>query len=182
MKVLRNQELETSNIQVGDQIVLHLAELGDFTATAQEISENGTLFLFDDCVVKRTMNRKYTNKGGYEKSDLCRWINTTLLEAFPEDIKSGVKSLSLPTYGQLFGHDDWYEEVLEPDNDERFSLMEKRKNRIADFNSHYEWYWLRNSTNKLLSAAYFALVNNNGAPYYGNASDSRGVRPVFLLA
>ena len=33
MKVLRKQEIDTANIQVGDQMVIPLAELGEFKDT-----------------------------------------------------------------------------------------------------------------------------------------------------
>ncbi|MDD2300230.1 MAG: DUF6273 domain-containing protein [Fermentimonas sp.] len=181
MKVLRKQELETSNIQVGDQIVIELTGFGEFTATAQKITDKGTLFLFDDCVTRRPMNAERSNKGGYEKSELCKWINNVLLPAFPEDLRDQIDNLTIPTYGQMFGHDDWYNDVMEPDDDEPLPLMKKRKNRIADFNDDYEWYWLKNATKKEVSSSYFANVNNFGHAYYYNASNSNGVRPVFWL-
>lgn len=181
MKVLRKQELETSSIQVGDQIIIQLTGFGKFTATAQKITDKGTLFLFDDCVAERPMNARWTNKGGYEKSDLCKWINDVLLVAFPEDLRNRISDLSIPTYGQMFGHDNWYNDVMEPDNDEQFSFMKKRKNRIADFNDDYEWYWLKNATKKEVSSSYFALVSYDGSANYSYASASLGVRPAFLL-
>jgi hypothetical protein len=115
MKVLRKRELETNNVRVGDQIIIHLTGFGEFTATAQKITDKGTLFLFDECVADKPMNNKYNNKGGYEKSDLYKWINTVLLDAFPEDMKNRISDLSIPTYGQILGHDDWYDCVMEPD-------------------------------------------------------------------
>jgi len=231
MKVLRKQELETSSIQVGDQIVIQLTGFGEFTATAQKITDKGTLFLFDDCVAEQPMNKKYTfrgwmgsfykllsrqqrnsliqltamrrklkklsikvksgdicyenvenmNKGGYEKSDLCKWISDVLSVAFPENLINRIDNLTIPTYGQMFGHDDWYNDVMEPDDDEQLPLMKKRKNRIADFNDNYEWYWIQNATKKEVSAANFAVVSNGGGTGYGNASNSIGVRPVFWL-
>lgn len=181
MKVLRKRKLEVKNVRVGDQIIVQLTGFGEFTATAQKITEKGILFLFDDCVTERSMNEKYTNKGGYEKSDLCKWINTVLLEAFPKDIRNRISDLSIPTYGQMFGHDDWYNDVMEPDDDEQFPLMVKRRNRVADFNNDYEWGWLQNATKKKVSAVYFAYVDDCGHAAYAGASSSFGVRPVFLL-
>lgn len=181
MKVLRKQELETSSIQVGDQIVIQLTGFGKFTATAQKITDKGTLFLFDDCVAEQPMNKKYTNKGGYEKSDLCKWINDVLLAAFPKDLRDMIDNLTIPTYGQMFGHDDWYNDVMEPDDDEQLPLMAKRKNRIADFDNDYEWYWLQNAVEKEVSSSFFAFVNLDGAAYGGSASRSFGVRPAFWL-
>jgi hypothetical protein len=181
MKVLRNREVEVKNIRIGDQIVIPLAEFGEFTATAQKITDKGTLFLFDDCVAKQPMNKKCTNKGGFEKTDLRKWIDDILLPAFPDNLRSRIENLTIPTYGQIFGHDDWYNDVIEPDNDEQFPLMTKRKNRIADFENNYEWYWLQNAIKKELSATHFAYVGSNGSTIYGSASNSFGVRPVFLL-
>jgi len=181
MKVLRKRELEVKNVRVGDQIVIQLTGFGEFTATAQKITEKGTLFLFDDCVTERPMNEKNTNEGGYKKSDLCKWINTVLLKAFPKDMIKRISDLSIPTYGQMFGHDDWYNRVMEPDNDEQLPLMKKRKNRIADFNDTYEWYWMQNATKKEVSAAHFARVANYGDTSCNGASYSIGVRPAFVL-
>ena len=181
MKVLRNREVEVKNIRIGDQIIIPLAEFGEFTATAQKITDKGTLFLFDDCVAKQPMNKKLTNKGGFEKSNLKRWIDVILLPAFPDNLRSRIENLTIPTYGQIFGHDDWYNNLIEPDNDERFPLMTKRKNRIANFEYDYEWYWLQNATKRELSAASFAFVYYDGGPGYDYASYSYGVRPVFLL-
>ena len=39
-------------------------------------------------------------------------------------------------------------------------------------------WWLRD----VITASYFASVTNNGLANYGDASNSRGVRPVFLLS
>ncbi len=184
MKVLRKQELETSNIQVGDQIIIELTGFGEFTATAQKITDKGTLFLFDNCVTQRPMNAKLTNKDGYGKSELRRWISDVLLVAFPEGLINRIDGLTIPTYGQMFGHDDWYNYVMEPDNDEQLPLMSKRSNRIADLNDNndnYEWYWLQNATKKEVSSSYFAFVSYAGGASSVNASVSGGVRPVFWL-
>lgn len=40
-----------------------------------------------------------------------------------------------------------------------------------------QWYWLRN----VASASGFAGVGNDGASYYGSASGSSGVRPLFCI-
>lgn len=184
MEVIRKQKFEVQDIQkiqVGDQIVIPLAEFGEFTATAQKITEKGVLFMFDDCVAEQQMNEEWTNKGGYAKSHMKKWIDTVLMNAFPEELQGRIQDLALPTYSMMFGHDDWYERAIEPDNDEQLPLMAKRKNRVADFNDDYEWYWLQNATKKDYSAAYFAYVTSRGNTLSGNASCSYGVRPVFWL-
>ena len=142
--------------------------------------------MFDDYVASRPMNAKPTNKGGFEKSDLNKWMSDVLLPAFPEAMQGKIENLTIPTYGQMFGHDDWYNDVMEPDDDEQFPLMVKRINRVADFNNNfppfiYEWGWLQNATKKNVSSSSFAYVYHTGYADHAYASHFYGVRPVFLL-
>ena len=182
MKVLRKQEIDTANIQVGDQMVIPLAELGEFTATAHKVTDEGVMFIFDDYVTRRPMNNRDTNKGGFEKSDLKKWMDTVLFMAFPDELRDKIYGLTLPTVGQIVGHEDeWDNKNLEPDIDEQLPLMKECKNRIACFEDQLAWGWLRNATKEEFSSARFAGVGNGGdADCYG-ASASLGVRPEFWL-
>lgn len=182
MKVLRKQEIDTANIQVGDQMVIPLAELGEFTATAHKVTDEGVMFIFDDYVTSRPMNNRNTNKGGFEKSDLKKWMDTVLFMAFPEELRDKIYGLTLPTVGQIVGHEDeWDNKNLEPDIDEQLPLMKECKNRIACSEDQLAWGWLRNATKEEFSSAYFAVVNNVGYTNYAIASGSYGVRPEFWL-
>lgn len=182
MKVLRKQEIDTANIQVGDQMVIPLAELGEFTATAHKVTDEGVMFIFDDYVTRRPMNNRDTNKGGFEKSDLKKWMDTVLFMSFPEELRDKIYSLTLPTVGQIVGHEDeWDNKNLEADTDEQLPLMKECKNRIACFEDQLTWGWLRNATKEEFSSAVFARVNHNGNPNYDSASNSAGVRPEFWL-
>lgn len=182
INVLRRQEMATKEIIVGDRILVSLAELGDFTAMAHKITDRGVLFIFDEYVTSRPMNSKNTNKGGYEKSDLKKWIDSVLLEAFPEELRNRIADLSIPTVGELFGHkDEWDNEHFEPDTDEQLPLMKERRNRVAYLHNEWEWGWLRNAMKREFSSAYFAYVTDLGGPYSNSASFSVGVRPEFWL-
>lgn len=182
MKALRKQKIETANIQVGDQIVIPLAELGEFTATAHKVTDEGVMFIFDNYITCRPMNNRSINKGGFEKSDLKKWMDTVLLMAFPEELRDKIYGLTLPTVGQIVGHEDeWDNKNLEPDSDEQLPLMKECKNRIACFEDGLTWGWLRNATKEEFSSANFDGVNYYGDTYYNNASNSFGVRPEFWL-
>ena len=182
MKVLRKQEIDTANIQVGDQMVIPLAELGEFTATTHKVTDEGVMFIFDDYVTRRPMNNRDTNKGGFEKSDLKKWMDTVLFMAFPEELRDKIYGLTLPTVGQIVGHEDeWDNKNLEPDIDEQLPLMKECKNRIACFEDQLAWGWLRNATKEEFSSALFAYVSYGGSTYYYVASYSNGVRPEFWL-
>lgn len=182
MKALRKQKIETANIQVGDQIVIPLAELGEFTATAHKVTDEGVMFIFDNYITCRPMNNRSINKGGFEKSDLKKWMDTVLLMAFPEELRDKIYGLTLPTVGQIVGHEDeWDNKNLEPDSDEQLPLMKECKNRIACFEDGLTWGWLRNATKEEFSSALFAIVFTVGTSLCNVASDSCGVRPEFWL-
>lgn len=182
MKVLRKQEIETANIQVGDQVIIPLAEIGEFSATAHKVTDEGIMFIFDEYITRRPMNSKNTNKGGFEKSELKKWMDTVLLMAFPEELRDKIYGLTLPTVGQIVGHEDeWDNNNLESDTDEQLPLMKERKNRVAYFKNDSSWGWLRNTTKEEVSSAFFAGVYAGGYTSYYGASDSIGVRPEFWL-
>lgn len=180
MKVTRKVQFKTNEICVGDQINVKLQGFGRFTATAQKVTDKGILFLFDEVIARHSMNESNTNKGGFDSSDMKRWLNEVVLRAFPEKLRNKVTEITLPTYGEIFGHDDFYEN-FEPDDDEQFEMMKRRGNRVCDFEDDWCWWWLRNATKESLSSAIFAYVNSYGRPNYYAASHSSGVRPEFWL-
>lgn len=170
------------NYKVGDQISITLPNYGCFTATAEKIESDKVLFIFDQIVARRTMNSKDTNVGGFKATELYRWLQEKLLPEFPEELKSGIRELMIPTVGQIVGHEDaWDNEHLEPDEDEQLPLMKNQDHRIATFMDEPRAYWLQNASKSEWSAAYFAYVNANGSTGFSNASTSYGVRPAFWL-
>ena len=171
------------DFKVGDQIVIPLGDLGIFTATAQKVTYGKVLFLFDDYITKRPMNKNGSNKGGYEKSDLKKWIENDLFKIFPKILRDHIFGLSIPTLGEICGWDnEWNREYIEADSDEQLPLMKQRRNRVAYYNDKLERGWLRNATKEdFSSAAYFACVGYSGITSYYDASSSFGVRPRFWL-
>lgn len=179
---MSNELQSKKDWNVGDQTTIPLTGMGEFTATAHKVTDTATLFIFDDYVAQRQMNEKNTNEGSYNASDLKKWIESDLLNAFPEWLRNDIFGLSIPTVGELFGHgNDWNSDTFELDNDEQLELMKLRKNRVAYFNNECEWGWLRNATKKEVSSAGFAFVNYLGSAACYNASHSYGVRPEFWL-
>lgn len=181
MKVLRQTEIETNEFRVGDQI-----RVGRYTATCQKTAEEGALFLLDQYLDEAMpMNEEYDNGGGYMASDLRERLNSArILKEFDglklKPFENG-DLLRLPFYGEMFGHDAWYNSgAFEPDDCEQWPLMKKRANRIADrAGERYEWGWLQNKYSQ--SAAYFCGVDDHGHADTWLASDSIGVRPAFLI-
>lgn len=170
------------DVKVGDKMMVPLGKLGNFTATVQKITNDKVLFIFDDYVAKHPMNKDGGNAGGYDKSDLKKWIDTELYNIFPAVLKQRMTGLSIPTLGEIFGWDDeWDRDHIESDGDEQLPLMKQRRNRVAYYDNDCAWGWLRNATKKEFSSTNFAGVSYGGFSSYYSASDSFGVRPEFWL-
>ena len=129
----------------------------------------------------------------YFNSDLRHYLNKEVLKLFPEEIRSRMNImpvgnneydlLRIPTEREIFGKNHYGKE--ESTDIKRFNGMKKRRNRIAfrateDNNEAWEWYWLQNRVED--TAAGFARVDHGGLAYCGDASNSNGVRLVFLLS
>ena len=163
-------------------MIVPLGKLGNFTATVQKVTNDKVLFIFDNYVAKRPMNEDGGNVGGYDKSDLKKWIDTELYNRFPAVLKQRMTGLSIPTLGEICGWDDeWDRNHIEADGDEQLPIMKQRRNRVAYYNNDCAWGWLRNATKKEFSSAYFAGVRRNGNTNCTDASASYGVRPEFWL-
>lgn len=171
-----------TDIKIGNKMMVPLGDLGTFTATVQMVKDDKVLFLFDDYIVKRPMNENGSNEGGYEKSDLKKWIENDLFKMFPKALRKHMTGLTIPTLGEICGWgDNWDKEYIEPDSDEQLPLMKQRRNRVAYYNNECSSGWLRNAMKKEFSSAYFASVDYGGNTRNATASTSRGVRPGFWL-
>lgn len=177
--VYRKTRTKTTKIQTGDQI-----RVGHYTATCQTVTLKGALFLLDQYLDEAyPMNRKNTNKGGYEESDLRETLRSKeILDLFDDwgdrmvPFDNG-DLLRIPFFGEIFGQED--AEYFEPDGCEQWELMKDRKNRIAFRQNCWEWGWLQNKRKG--SAEAFCTVGSYGTANYWGASDSLGVRPAFLI-
>lgn len=178
-------EIHIADIKSGDQLIIPLEEFGTFTATAQIVNKHGAMFIFDECVVKKPMNAEDTNCGGFEKSDLKRWMDTKLFESFPDWIKPKIHYLTIPTFGEIIGWDaDQNKKFIEGDINRQLPLMKEYENRIAYWKNDLipMRYWLRNAMKKNFSSVHFAIMGSYGGAACDPASTSNGVRPSFWLS
>jgi len=181
MKIERMTEIETTDIQIGDRI-----HVGHYTATCQDITPKGAIFLLDQYLDRpMPMNKKNTNHGGYDNSDLRKYLQSdTVLSDF-EEIRPYMKPwnngdlLRIPYYGEMFDNND-RDDFVEPDSNEQWPLMKDAHNRMASRCGEPEWGWLANTARD--SSTYFCNDNNDGGAGIWDASDVLGVRPAFLIA
>ena len=182
MLVTRKLLMTTREFQVGDQITVNLKDIGELTLTAQKVTDEGTYFMFDKAVACRCINKSGKNKGGFKNSELYEWLNSEFRYLFPDELFERIKDISVPSYGQMFGHDDEFYKNFETDNDEQFELMKERKNRIFfDLEDRFCWCWLQNPTKKEVSSDFFASVDYRGVAGCASAGNDSDVLPVILL-
>lgn len=168
--------------EVEDKTTIKLDGLGEFAATVHKVTDDKVMLIFDDYVAKRPMNESGTNKGGFEDSDLNKWLHTEFVKALPYSIRARLTDVTIPTVGEMFGWDDeWDRNHFEADNDKQLPLMKQKRNRVAYYNNECECGWLRNATKKEFSSALFAIVVSGGGTDCDFASDSYGVRPEIWL-
>ncbi len=173
---------DLKDAEVGDKTNIKLDGFGEFIATVHKVTDDKIMLIFDDYVTKRPMNESNTNNGGFEASDLNKWLHTEFVEALPYSIRARLTDVTIPTVGEMFGWDDeWDRNHFEADNDKQLPLMKQRRNRVTYYDNECEYGWLRNATKKDFSSAYFAYVGDGGAASYDGASGSCGVRPEIWL-
>ena len=180
MKIGRMTEIETADIQIGDRI-----HVDHYTATCQEITQKGALFLMDQYLDKSmVMNRNNSNKGGYEESDLRRALQSEDILKIFSCIREWMVPfdngdlLRIPYYGEMFDNND--REYIEPGSNEQWPLMKDAHNRAASRCGEPELGWLQNKVRD--ASTDFCSVYDDGDAGAWDASGVIGVRPAFLIA
>lgn len=185
MEVVRKIKLKAEKFKPGDIISFELKDGEKVRARAVKREKNGMLFCMVDCLKQEErMNSRDTNEGGYEASDLRKKLNSDILDRFPAEIRDRMKPmengdlLRIPTEREIFGKNEYGDS----DNAEQWPCMKQVRNRIAlrGDNGAWECYWLQNRDRD--SASAFCTVDCDGNADANTASDSLGVRPVFLLS
>lgn len=192
MLVKRTMKVDVELFEVGDIIKFKLTDGEKVQAMAVKQTPEGMLFVLVDCLAKEypmfnDIDDMDEADISYATSDLRKALNGEILDRFPKEIKDHMVAvnaegdmLRIPTECEIFGENVYGQE--ESKLTKRWKPMKKKRNRIAFQGKEgaWEWYWLMNRHKDYASA--FAVVNDSGYADSGDASDSDGVRPVFLLS
>lgn len=188
MKVMRTMEGELNKevgFRVGDQI-----QVGKhYTATCQKVGKNGAIFMFDQYLDEaQVMNQQRTNEGGYEASDLRKFLKGFAMNSMFDEIREMMAPfkktgdlLRIPTAEEMFGPEEAHEYYETLSLKKQWPLMKDRHNRIAfrGEDQKIEWGWLQNKYKD--SASHFAGVTGYGHAHATVAAYAFGVRVVFRL-
>lgn len=192
MLVKRTMKVDVELFEVGDIIKFKLTDGEKVQAMAVKQTPEGMLFVLVDCLAKEypmfnDIDDMDEEDISYATSDLRKALNGEILDRFPKEIKDRMVAvnaegdmLRIPTECEIFGENVYGQE--ESKLTKRWKPMKKKRNRIAFQGKEgaWEWYWLMNRHKNY--ASHFASVLSDGLAYYGLASSSLGVRPVFLLS
>lgn len=192
MEVKRKMTVDTDMFELGDIISFKLTTGEKVQARAVRETPEGMLFMTVDCLKDEQPMFKDTEDMededfSYDNSDLRKVLNGAILDSFPAEIRDRMKVvhgdsdlLRIPTEKEIFGKNQYGQEEGKV---KQFKGMKNRRNRIAWQGSKtgtFEWYWLMNRHREYASG--FAFVTSDGYASCGGASNSFGVRPVFLLS
>lgn len=145
--------------------------------------ENEVLFAFKDILSKEApMNEDWTNEGGYEASQMAKYLDTEIFDLLPDDLQEVIKErrghkLWLFSRREVFGEDGRY---ICSEDDVHIPYYQDSKNRIKLRNGEPDWWWLAspgaaNTTN-------FCRVGGSGnSSSNRGASNSFGVAPGFCI-
>lgn len=160
--------------------------------------ESGKIyFIMHNCLKESNpMNRKWTNKGGWEESDMRRYLNEEVIELLPDELREIIKptkivqvwdgkrretedKLFLLSRTQVFGKDKNYE-AIEP-SDSLIDIFENQRERVKECEEFADVYWwLRSPRFSSNFFGDFCSVSTGGV--VGNFADrSRGVAPAFCI-
>lgn len=197
MLVTRAMSVDVELLEVGDVIHFQLKDGENVEAIAVKETAEGMLFITKDCLAKeyamfKTPDRMGSMELSYFNSDLRHALTGEILDRFPDEIRNRMVGmrigntdffdlLRIPTEKEIFGENIYGK--AEAEDVEQFECMKDRRNRIAFQGANtgtWEWYWLQNRDEDYASD--FANVAYGGCADYSAASNSRGVRPVFLLS
>lgn len=192
MLVKRTMKVDVELFEVGDIIKFKLTDGEKVQAMAVKQTPEGMLFVLVDCLAKEypmfnDIDDMDEADISYATSDLRKALNGEILDRFPKEIKDRMVAvnaegdmLRIPTECEIFGENVYGQE--ESKLTKRWKPMKKKRNRIAFQGKEgaWEWYWLMNRHKDYAST--FAGVHDGGSADYSDASDSHGVRPVFLLS
>ena len=183
------------SLKVGDEIADELLTGEKITYVVANISPEEVYFISKDCLDQRVQwNASGRNAGGFKESDLCRYLNTTVWNTLPEELRGVISEreclqivdgeesryplkLWLPTEYEVF-EDDWASEAKEG---QQFEIFKDPRNRIkgaGDGGSRADW-WLLSVCGGHSSRA--CSVNRYGSAHYSGCSNAYRVPVCFSI-
>ncbi len=176
----------------GDRIPITLTNGEKIELEVGRDKTGRTYFIFYNALDERhCMNEEWTNKGGWEASDMRRYANEEVFTLLPDEIRDSITPTRIVQVidGERHETDDWLfclsatqvfgecdDENMEPE-DSQIDIYEVARNRVKEWRGSASWWWLR-------SAYYgnnFNYVYSDGSNDSNYANSSGGVVLSFCI-
>lgn len=182
-------------LKVEDEIHDELTTGEKITYAVAHITEKEVLFVSKNCMEQRVKwSERGYNTGGFIRSSLCRYLNTTVWDILPEELKAVISEreclqivegkeeryplkLWLPTEYEVFG-DDWASEAQEGQQFEIFKDPRNRVKMAGEEGDRAHWWLLSVCAGHSTGACY---VISNGYAYYNSCSTALRVPVCFSI-
>lgn len=179
----------------GDTLGITLKN-GEAVTLVVGTDEKGNMFFStQDCLRdEHRMNNTMTNRGGWEATEMRRYLNEDVFALLPDDLQAVIKpttiiqivdgkrvetqdKLFLFSATQVFGEGIYSEN--EPE-DTQLDIFRREKDRIKECNTYGTWFWWLRSAYSNYNYN-FCIVNGSGNYGSSGASSSNGVALGFSI-
>lgn len=184
-------------LKSGDNIPVTLKNGEEVSFDVGKDESGKIYFVMHNCLKEtKPMNGDWTNKGGWEESNMREYLNEKVINLLPDELRKIIKptkivqvwdgkrretedKLFLLSRTQVCGKDKKYKEI-EPD-DSQIDIFENPRERVKECEGRRvpTTWWLRSPYSS--SSYSFCIVITDGAVSYSNANGSLGVAPAFCI-
>ena len=184
-------------LKSGDNIPVTLKNGEEVSFDVGKDESGKIYFVMHNCLKEtESMNGDCTNRGGWEESDMRKYLNEEVINLLPDELQEIIKptkivqtwngkrretedKLFLLSRTQVFGKHENYE-AIEP-SDSQIDIFEnprEREKECEEVKDVYYW-WLRSPYSS--NSGYFCSVSTGGTVIYGTPYFSYGVAPAFCI-
>lgn len=179
----------------GDTLGITLKNGEAVTLVVGTDGKGNMFFSTQDCLRdEHRMNNTMTNRGGWEATEMRRYLNEEVFALLPDDLQAVIKpttivqivdgkrvetqdKLFLFSATQVFGNGSYSEN--EPE-DTQLDIFRREKDRVKECNTYGTWFWwLRSAYSG--SSYNFCYVYTNGSYSSYDANTSYGVALGFSI-
>ena len=183
----------TEWLHSGDMIPVTLKNGENLVLDVARDESGKVFFVFHDCLHEcHVMNKRATNKGGWAKTEMRRYVNNEVFALLPDDLQAVIEPTTIVqmvegqrvethdklfclSRTQVFGNGWWSEN--EPE-DTQLDIFKSERARVKECGDDGTWLWWLRSAG---SNNNFNNVNSSGSYYTNSAGTSCGVALGFSL-
>ena len=201
MKVIVKMQMNTTweklkngeHLQSGTIIPVELKNGDKIELDVAHDKKGKRFFVFRNCYGTHQMNEGWTNKGGWEESEMRRYANEEIFKLLPDDLQALIvptkivqiwdgkrheteDKLFCLSSTQVFGKSSYYAKNQEPE-DTQLDIFKTERDRVKNRNDETYPWWLRSA----YYTYFFSCVSANGGEFNNYANNSYGLVLGFCL-